>query len=94
MNGGHGHRNGTTLCLLMNTASACNITMMGFEFGETMEPVILLCIQRLLTVIFQQHDPTWHAMCKSSSLPIRINSFLGHFDLQIYCRSKACDHND
>ncbi|GFW08896.1 hypothetical protein TNCV_3474501 [Trichonephila clavipes] len=35
MNGGHGQRNRTTLCLLTNSASACNITMVGFEFGDT-----------------------------------------------------------
>ncbi|GFU74113.1 hypothetical protein TNCV_1642371 [Trichonephila clavipes] len=26
----------TELCLLRNPASACNITMIGFEFGDTM----------------------------------------------------------
>ncbi|GFY00523.1 hypothetical protein TNCV_2139201 [Trichonephila clavipes] len=35
MNGGHEQQNGTTLCLLTNPASACNITMVGFEFGDT-----------------------------------------------------------
>ncbi|GFT05042.1 hypothetical protein TNCV_530971 [Trichonephila clavipes] len=35
-NGVHGQRNGTTFCLQMNhPASACNITMIGFEFGDT-----------------------------------------------------------
>ncbi|GFU40559.1 hypothetical protein TNCV_3229611 [Trichonephila clavipes] len=35
MNGGHRHRNGTTLCLLTNPAFACNITMAVFKFGDT-----------------------------------------------------------
>ncbi|GFU94436.1 hypothetical protein TNCV_2644241 [Trichonephila clavipes] len=39
MNGGHEQRNGTTLCLLMNPASACDITMVGFEFGDTVRDV-------------------------------------------------------
>ncbi|GFX71007.1 hypothetical protein TNCV_2706101 [Trichonephila clavipes] len=33
--GVHGQRNGTKLCLLANPAAACNITMVGFEFGDT-----------------------------------------------------------
>ncbi|GFW54286.1 transposable element Tcb1 transposase [Trichonephila clavipes] len=36
-NGGHGQRNGTILCLLTNPASACNITMVGFEFEDIVE---------------------------------------------------------
>ncbi|GFY00642.1 transposable element Tcb1 transposase [Trichonephila clavipes] len=36
MNGGHGQWNGTTLSLLTNPASACNITIVGFESGDTM----------------------------------------------------------
>ncbi|GFU64283.1 HTH_38 domain-containing protein [Trichonephila clavipes] len=35
MNGGRGQRNGTTLYLLTNRTSACNITMVGFTFGDT-----------------------------------------------------------
>ncbi|GFX96536.1 hypothetical protein TNCV_1442101 [Trichonephila clavipes] len=35
MNGKHGQRNGTTLCLLVNPVSTCSITMVGFEFGDT-----------------------------------------------------------
>ncbi|GFW53103.1 hypothetical protein TNCV_3293521 [Trichonephila clavipes] len=35
MNGGHGLQNGATLCLLKNPASACNIVMVGFEFGDS-----------------------------------------------------------
>ncbi|GFY13836.1 uncharacterized protein TNCV_986081 [Trichonephila clavipes] len=35
MNDGHGQRNGTKLCLLVNLTSPCNITMVGFEFGDT-----------------------------------------------------------
>ncbi|GFX46108.1 15-hydroxyprostaglandin dehydrogenase [Trichonephila clavipes] len=35
MNGRHGQQKGTTLCLLKNTASVCNNTMVGFEFGDT-----------------------------------------------------------
>ncbi|GFU54742.1 hypothetical protein TNCV_1037861 [Trichonephila clavipes] len=35
MNGGHEQRNGTTLSLMTNLASACNITMVGFELGYT-----------------------------------------------------------
>ncbi|GFU40250.1 hypothetical protein TNCV_3112001 [Trichonephila clavipes] len=34
MNGVHGQRNGTTLCLLTSLASAYNITMVGFTFGD------------------------------------------------------------
>ncbi|GFV28517.1 hypothetical protein TNCV_3984681 [Trichonephila clavipes] len=34
LNGGHGQRNGTTLCFLMNPASACNIRIVGFEFED------------------------------------------------------------
>ncbi|GFU33307.1 hypothetical protein TNCV_1158641 [Trichonephila clavipes] len=37
MNGGHGQRNGTILRLLTNPASACNITMVGFEFEDIVE---------------------------------------------------------
>ncbi|GFW85352.1 hypothetical protein TNCV_143971 [Trichonephila clavipes] len=37
MNGGHGQRNGTAVCFLTNPASACNITMVRFEFEETEE---------------------------------------------------------
>ncbi|GFV96362.1 transposable element Tcb1 transposase [Trichonephila clavipes] len=36
MNGGNGQWKGMTLCLLTNPACACNITMVGFEFGDTM----------------------------------------------------------
>ncbi|GFV00478.1 hypothetical protein TNCV_3644561 [Trichonephila clavipes] len=32
---GHGQRNGMALCLLMNPVSACNITMIGFQFEDT-----------------------------------------------------------
>ncbi|GFS91020.1 transposable element Tcb1 transposase [Trichonephila clavipes] len=35
INSGHGQRNGTTFCLLTNPVFACNITMFGFEFGDT-----------------------------------------------------------
>ncbi|GFX96548.1 hypothetical protein TNCV_1442221 [Trichonephila clavipes] len=35
INGKHGQRNGTTLCLLVNPVSTCSITMVGFEFGDT-----------------------------------------------------------
>ncbi|GFX33833.1 hypothetical protein TNCV_3962421 [Trichonephila clavipes] len=35
MNGVHEQRYRTTLCLLTNSASTCNITMVGFEFGDT-----------------------------------------------------------
>ncbi|GFW01275.1 hypothetical protein TNCV_5029311 [Trichonephila clavipes] len=35
MNGGHGQRNGTTLCLLTNPTFTCNITVIGFEIGDT-----------------------------------------------------------
>ncbi|GFY23908.1 hypothetical protein TNCV_3537021 [Trichonephila clavipes] len=35
MNGGHGVWNGMTLCILTNPASACNIKMVRFEFGDT-----------------------------------------------------------
>ncbi|GFV02814.1 splicing factor 3B subunit 3 [Trichonephila clavipes] len=38
----HGQRNGMTLCLLMNPASACNITMVGFEFGYTVVKDIIV----------------------------------------------------
>ncbi|GFV65417.1 hypothetical protein TNCV_2638471 [Trichonephila clavipes] len=44
-------RNGATLCLLMNPASACNITMVGFEFRDTVVRGCLnvaLCIVTLL----------------------------------------------
>ncbi|GFV41201.1 hypothetical protein TNCV_2979551 [Trichonephila clavipes] len=33
--GGHRQRNETTLRLLTNPSSVCNITMVGFEFGDT-----------------------------------------------------------
>ncbi|GFW62149.1 hypothetical protein TNCV_1685801 [Trichonephila clavipes] len=33
MNGGHGQRNRTELHLLSSSASACIITMVGFEFA-------------------------------------------------------------
>ncbi|GFV19811.1 protein CYR61 [Trichonephila clavipes] len=36
MNGGHGLQNGSAMCLLTNLNSACNITMVGFELGDTM----------------------------------------------------------
>ncbi|GFV46987.1 hypothetical protein TNCV_3033841 [Trichonephila clavipes] len=39
MNDGHGQRNGMTLYLLTNPASACNITMVGFKFEDTMGEV-------------------------------------------------------
>ncbi|GFW67691.1 hypothetical protein TNCV_3445631 [Trichonephila clavipes] len=35
INGGHGQWNGVASCLLMNRTSACNITMVGFEFGDS-----------------------------------------------------------
>ncbi|GFT97705.1 hypothetical protein TNCV_4229011 [Trichonephila clavipes] len=35
MNGGHGQRNVATLCLPSNPVSAYNITIVGFEFGDT-----------------------------------------------------------
>ncbi|GFY17806.1 hypothetical protein TNCV_1075411 [Trichonephila clavipes] len=35
MNGGREQRNGTSLCLLTNPASASNITMIGFKFEST-----------------------------------------------------------
>ncbi|GFV25093.1 hypothetical protein TNCV_1006871 [Trichonephila clavipes] len=38
MNGGHGQRNGTILCLLTNPTSTCNKTMVGFEFGDSVNP--------------------------------------------------------
>ncbi|GFU54675.1 hypothetical protein TNCV_2161421 [Trichonephila clavipes] len=47
MNGGHGQLNEATFCLLTNSASACNIMMVGFEFGET---VVLNCFLRLLVL--------------------------------------------
>ncbi|GFT67192.1 hypothetical protein TNCV_783441 [Trichonephila clavipes] len=50
MNGGHGRRNGTTLCLLTNPASACNITMVGIEFGDT----VLLKMRILRAQLVQQ----------------------------------------
>ncbi|GFX14260.1 hypothetical protein TNCV_1767541 [Trichonephila clavipes] len=37
-------------------------------------------------------DYTWHAMFKSSSLPIRLNSFLGQLVLPIYHQSKHVFH--
>ncbi|GFW53779.1 transposable element Tcb1 transposase [Trichonephila clavipes] len=37
MNGGYGQRNEMTLCLLTNPASACNIMMVGLQFGDTVE---------------------------------------------------------
>ncbi|GFT93997.1 HTH_38 domain-containing protein [Trichonephila clavipes] len=36
--GRHVQRNRTTLCLMKNPASACNITMVGFEFEDTEQP--------------------------------------------------------
>ncbi|GFT74442.1 hypothetical protein TNCV_539531 [Trichonephila clavipes] len=35
MYGGHGQWNETTVCLMTNPASACSITMVEFEFGDT-----------------------------------------------------------
>ncbi|GFU46925.1 hypothetical protein TNCV_3790101 [Trichonephila clavipes] len=34
MKDSHEQRNGTTLCLETTTTSACNITMVGFKFGD------------------------------------------------------------
>ncbi|GFT75976.1 hypothetical protein TNCV_1255021 [Trichonephila clavipes] len=34
------------------------------------------------------HDHTWHAMFKSSSLPIRLNCFIGLLVLPVYRKSK------
>ncbi|GFW99528.1 hypothetical protein TNCV_3417611 [Trichonephila clavipes] len=41
MNVGHRQRNGTTLRLILmkNPACACNIMMVGFEFGDTVKNV-------------------------------------------------------
>ncbi|GFU83425.1 hypothetical protein TNCV_1346101 [Trichonephila clavipes] len=36
MIGEHGHQIGRTMCLLLNPASACNITMVRFEFRDTL----------------------------------------------------------
>ncbi|GFU79419.1 hypothetical protein TNCV_871901 [Trichonephila clavipes] len=52
---GHGERKGTSLGLLTNPASACSITMVGFEFGNTVfyrsianrKRVVHACAQRL-----------------------------------------------
>ncbi|GFV61995.1 hypothetical protein TNCV_4107981 [Trichonephila clavipes] len=35
MNGGSEQWIGTTLCLLKNPVSACNVVMVGFEFEDT-----------------------------------------------------------
>ncbi|GFX12794.1 hypothetical protein TNCV_3437681 [Trichonephila clavipes] len=53
MNDGHGQRNGTTLCLLTNLASASNITQ------DTLS-VVLPFIQRLPSVIFLQDNMRPH----------------------------------
>ncbi|GFY06477.1 hypothetical protein TNCV_412271 [Trichonephila clavipes] len=45
MNGGHGQRNGMTLCLLTNPTAVCKITMVRFEFGDTVvlhQSIVLL----------------------------------------------------
>ncbi|GFU80586.1 hypothetical protein TNCV_534601 [Trichonephila clavipes] len=50
MNGRRGQRNGTTLCLLTNPASAC-ITMVGFKFGDIVVRgcgTVALCIATLI----------------------------------------------
>ncbi|GFU50357.1 transposable element Tcb1 transposase [Trichonephila clavipes] len=59
MNGGHGQRNGTILCLLTNPVSAGNTTVVRFEFRDTvvnevLETVVLPYIQRLPSALFQQ----------------------------------------
>ncbi|GFU41961.1 transposable element Tcb1 transposase [Trichonephila clavipes] len=38
MNGGHGQWNGTTLCLLTNPVSGCNITMIELLLWSTCSP--------------------------------------------------------
>ncbi|GFY08512.1 hypothetical protein TNCV_809451 [Trichonephila clavipes] len=43
MNGRYGKRNCTTSGLLMISASACNITMVGFEFEDTVVKRLLNC---------------------------------------------------
>ncbi|GFS98829.1 hypothetical protein TNCV_3528211 [Trichonephila clavipes] len=42
MNGEHRQRDGPTLCLLTNPVSSCNITMVRFDFGDTVKPHELL----------------------------------------------------
>ncbi|GFV58280.1 hypothetical protein TNCV_1272421 [Trichonephila clavipes] len=54
MNGGHGQRNIMTLFLLTNPASACNITMVGFEFGDTVDKA-QLHVSRSVQEFFLMH---------------------------------------
>ncbi|GFS76155.1 hypothetical protein TNCV_4667281 [Trichonephila clavipes] len=37
MNSGHGYWNGTTLCLSTKSPFACNVTMVGFQFGDIVD---------------------------------------------------------
>ncbi|GFW76690.1 hypothetical protein TNCV_4944071 [Trichonephila clavipes] len=50
MNGGHGQRNGTTLCSLTNPASDRNIKKVRFEFGDTVGEA---------TELFRSASPYW-----------------------------------
>ncbi|GFU20929.1 hypothetical protein TNCV_3005031 [Trichonephila clavipes] len=95
MKGGHGQRNGTTLCLLTNPASVCNIPMGGVGFLCRTPPVLSVGTLNNQHYLFEVLEPVAshtfrachqqysnrmmrdHAMFKSSSLPIRLNCFLG-----------------
>ncbi|GFU90759.1 hypothetical protein TNCV_3781941 [Trichonephila clavipes] len=58
MNGGHRKRNGRTMCLLTNPFSACNITMVGFEFGDTE----IKLLSWLLVLSIYHQSKTWGSM--------------------------------
>ncbi|GFS76149.1 hypothetical protein TNCV_4667231 [Trichonephila clavipes] len=97
--GGHGQRNGTTLCLLTNSAS-CTLNSQRY-ISEVLESINVwsshtfsACHQPYSSRIV--HDHTWHVVV-NRSLSIRLNCFLGLLVLPVYRQSKTCDpclHND
>ncbi|GFT98703.1 transposable element Tcb1 transposase [Trichonephila clavipes] len=61
--------------------------------SEVLEPVVLPYIQRLLSDIFQQDNAQPHGahnFQESSSLPFRLNCFLGLLVLPILRQSRTC----
>ncbi|GFW88949.1 hypothetical protein TNCV_2683831 [Trichonephila clavipes] len=74
MNDVHRQRNETTLCLLTNPTSACNITMIGASatclrcWSPWSSHTFSTCHQSYPNRIMRDH--TWHAMFKSFGLPI------------------------
>ncbi|GFT19389.1 hypothetical protein TNCV_2533161 [Trichonephila clavipes] len=58
--------NGTTLCLLMNPAYTCNITMAGFEFRDTVL-ALHLCGSRGLAI---SHIPQHAIFFFTNQIPL------------------------